>query len=209
LEDLEQTHQEAHALKKQNNELKGRLLLIFDLAQKLLAARKPSCNYSLFLMERLTWFQIKSITEGKPHVVLNSEDFVKTFAEVSAVDQHLLYETYFHNESIPENRQLNLNPLVGDIQIWALTSFLNNQIVWQDDFLAAKHNEDNHLLWIRPDPQNAATFVTEYYQFLKKPGMTQHIQQLQTSVFQECQHFIKSTEIAALQENNMFWQQST
>jgi protease II len=39
--------------------------------------------------------------------------------------------------------------------------------------------------------------------------MTQHIQQLQTSVFQECQHFIKSTEIVALQENNMFWQQST
>jgi hypothetical protein len=50
-EALEQTRQEARALKKQNKELKGRLLLIFDLAQKLLAARKPSCNYSLFLME--------------------------------------------------------------------------------------------------------------------------------------------------------------
>jgi hypothetical protein len=50
-EALEQTRQEARALKKQNKELKGRVLLIFDLAQKLLAARKPSCNYSLFLME--------------------------------------------------------------------------------------------------------------------------------------------------------------
>jgi hypothetical protein len=39
--------------------------------------------------------------------------------------------------------------------------------------------------------------------------MTQHIQQLQASLFQECQHFIKSTEIASLQENNMFWKQYT
>jgi hypothetical protein len=50
-EALEQTHQEARTLKKQNKELKGRLALVFDLAQKLLVARKPSCNYSLFLME--------------------------------------------------------------------------------------------------------------------------------------------------------------
>jgi hypothetical protein len=112
---LEKTRQESRTFKKQNKELKGRLLLIFDLAQKLLAARKPSSNYSLFLMERLTWFQIKSITEGRPHAVLHPTDFVKTFAEASAMDQHLLYEAYFHNEAIHENRQLNLNPLVDDI----------------------------------------------------------------------------------------------
>jgi len=50
-EALEKTRQEARTFKKQNKEVKGRMLLIFDLAQKLLATRKPSCNYSLFLME--------------------------------------------------------------------------------------------------------------------------------------------------------------
>jgi hypothetical protein len=50
-EALEQTRQESRAHKKQNKELKGKLLLMFDLAQKLFAARKPSSNYSLFLME--------------------------------------------------------------------------------------------------------------------------------------------------------------
>ena len=129
-------------------------------------------------MERLSLFQIKSIKEGRPYAVFKPEDFVQNFIEASTIDQHLLCEVYLHNEAIPENWQLNLNPLVGDIQIWAFTSFLNNQIIWQDDFLAAKHNEDNCLLWIRPEPQNVATFVTEYYQFLKKPVMTQHIQQL-------------------------------
>jgi hypothetical protein len=136
------------------------VLLIFDLAQKLLVARKPSYNYSLFLMERLTWFQIKSITEGRPHAVLHPTNFVKTFAKASTMDQHLLCEAHFHNEAIPKNRQLNLNSLVGDIQIWAFTFFLHNQIMWQDDFLATKHNEDNPLLWIRLEPQNTTTFVT-------------------------------------------------
>jgi hypothetical protein len=97
-------------------------------------------------MERLTWFQIKSIIEGKPHAVIQSTDFIKTFVAASTRDQHLLCEAYFHNEAIPENRLLNINPLVGDIQIRAFTSFLYNQILWKDDFLAAKHNEDNRLL---------------------------------------------------------------
>ena len=97
-------------------------------------------------MERLTWFQIKSIIEGKPHAVLQLADFVKTFVVASTKDQHLLCEAYFHNEAIPENMLLNINPLVGDIEIQAFISFLYNQILWQDDFLAAKHNEDNRLL---------------------------------------------------------------
>jgi hypothetical protein len=176
----EQIRQEARDLKTKNKDLKGRLVLIFDLVQKLLATRKPSCNYSLFLMERLTWFQIKSIIEGKPHGVIQSTDFVKTFVAASTRDQHLLCEAYFHNEAIPENRLLNINPLVGDVQIRAFTSFLYNQILWQNDFLAAKHNEDNCLLWIRPEPQRAATFISEYYEFLKKLGVTEHVQQLQS-----------------------------
>jgi hypothetical protein len=141
--------------------------------------------------------------------VFKPEDFVQTFAEASTSDQHLLCEVYLHNEAIPENKQLNLNPLVGDIQIRALVSFLTNQITWQNDFLATKHNEDNHLLWIQPEPQNAATFVAEYYKFLKKLGMTQYIRQLQAIVLQDCQQFIKSTETIALKENNTFWQQSS
>jgi hypothetical protein len=96
--------------------------------QTLMATRKPSCNYSLFLMERLTWFQIKSIIEGKSYKVIQSTDFVKTFLAASIRDHHLLCEAYFYNEAIPENRLLNINPLVGDVQLRAFTSFLLNQI---------------------------------------------------------------------------------
>jgi hypothetical protein len=206
---LDLTRQEVRELKKKNKDLKGRLVLIFDLMQTLMATRKPSCNYALFLIERLTWFQIKAIIEGKSHEVIQPTDFVKTFLAASIRDQHLLCEAYFHNEAIPENRLLNINPLVGDVQLRAFTSFLHNQILWQSDFLAAKHNEDNKLLWIRPEPQRAARFISEYYEVLKKPGVTEHVQQLQSVVLQECQHNISAIEIPALQANNLFWQQST
>ena len=68
-EALEQTRKESHVHKKQNEELKSKLFLMFNLVQKLLAARKPSSNYSLFLMERLAFFQIKSIKEGRSYAV--------------------------------------------------------------------------------------------------------------------------------------------
>jgi hypothetical protein len=145
-EALDQTHQVVRELKKKNKDLKDRLILAFGMMQKLMATRKPSCNYSLFLMERLMWFQIKSVIEGKPHEVILSADFIKTFVASSTRDQHLLCEAYFHNEAIPENRLLNINPLVGDVQLRFFTSFLLNQIIWQGDFSAAKNNEDNRLL---------------------------------------------------------------
>jgi hypothetical protein len=208
-EALDLTCQEIREVKKNNRELKGRMVKIFDMMQQLMATRKPSCNYSLFLMERLMWFQIKSIIEGKPHEVISSIDFINTFVAASTRDQHLLCEAYFHNEAIPENKSLNINPLVGDVQLQAFTSFLLNQILWQGDFSAAKKNEDNRLLWIRPEPQGVATFISQYYAFLKKEGMTEHIQQLQSEVIQDCECIINAIKIPALQANNLFWQQST
>ena len=109
---LEQTLQQSTAHKKKNKELKGKLLLMFELEQKLLVARKPSLNYSLFLTERLAFFQMKAIKDGRPHQVLTSEQFVKMFVKASTSDQHLLCELYLHNEVILENKRFILTLLL-------------------------------------------------------------------------------------------------
>jgi hypothetical protein len=208
-EALDLTRQEIREVKKKNTELKDRMVKVFDMMQQLMATRKPSCNYSLFLMERLMWFQIRSIIEGKPHEVISSIDFIQTFEAASTRDQHFLCEAYFHNEAILENRTLNINPLVGDVQLRAFTSFLLNQITWQGDFSAAKNNEDNRSLWIRPEPQRATILIAQYHAFLKKKGMTEHVQQLQSEVIQDCERIISAIQIPTLQANNLFWQHST
>ena len=182
---------------------------MFSLVQKLLATRKPSLNYSLFLSERLVYFQLKAIKDGRPHEFLTVEQFVKTFAEAPASDQYLLCELYLHNEAMPENRQVNLTPIVGDVQISAFVSFLANQITWQTAFIASRHNEDNRLLWIRPEPSNPAIFVAEYHRFLQKPGMRRYIKQLQASTLLKCQQLIRVKETAALKANTMFFNNCT
>jgi hypothetical protein len=208
-EALDLTRQEIRKVKKNNRELKDKMIKVFDMIQQLMATRKPSRNYSLFLMERLMWFQLRSIIEGKPYEVISSIDFMQTFEAASTKDQHFLCEAYFHNEAILENRTLNMNPLVGDVQLRAFTSFLLNQITWQGDFSAAKNNEDKRSLWIRPEPQRAGIFIAQYHAFLKKKGMTEHVQQLQSAVIQDCERIISAIQVPALQANNLFWQHST
>jgi len=107
----------SRAQHKENKELKTRLSLIFELVQRLLATRKPSFNYSVFLRERLAFLQVKAIRDGRPHEVSTPQQFIETFAEASNSEQNLLCELYLHNEAMPEDRKLNLIPLIGDIQM--------------------------------------------------------------------------------------------
>lgn len=52
-------------------------------------------------------------------------------------------------------------------------------------------------------------FIWEYSQFLKEPGMGEHIRQLQATVLQDYQHFVKTKQVVALKANNLLWQQSS
>jgi hypothetical protein len=208
-EALDLTRQEIRKVKKDNRKLKDKMIKVFDMIQKLMTTRKPSCNYSLFFMERLMWFQLRSIIEGKPYEVISSIDFIQTFEAASTKDQHFLCEAYLHNEAILENRTLNMNPLVGDVQLRAFTSFLLNQITWQNDFTTVSNNEDKRSIWIRPEPQRAGIFIAQYRTFLRKKGMTELVQQLQSAVIQDCECIITAIQILALQANNLCWQHST
>jgi len=189
--------EQSRAQHKENKKLKTRLSLIFDLVQRLLANRKPSFNYSVFLRERLAFLQVKVIRDGLPHQVSTPQQFIETFAVASNSEQNLLCELYLHNEAMPEDRKLNLIPLVGDIQIRAFVSFLANQLTWKNAFMSATHNKENCLLWIRAEPQNVVVFIVEHQRVLREPGMTGHIRKLQAAVLEDCQHYVKCYETSS------------
>ena len=113
-----------------------------------MATRKPSFNYAVFLRERLAFLQIKAIRDGRPYQVDTPDQFIETFKEAPHNDQNLLCELYLHNEAMPEDRAMNILPIVGDIQIRAFISFLANQLTWKNAYMSAEHNEQNCLLWI-------------------------------------------------------------
>ena len=176
------------------------------MVQRILATRKPSFNYAVFLRERLTFLQIKVVRDGRPHQVTTSEQFIENFTEAPKNDQNLLCELYLHNEAMSEDRKMNILPLVGDIQLRAFISFLANQLTWQNSFVSAQHNEQNCLLWIRVEPQNAATFIDQHQRILREPGMADHIRQLQAAALRDCQHYVKTKASLAIKANNLFWE---
>jgi len=198
--------EQCRAQHKENKKLKTRLSFIFGLIQWLLTTRKPSFNYSIFLRERLAFLQIKAIKDGRPHQVSTPQQFIETFAEAPNSDQNLLCELYLHNEAMPEDRNISLLPLVGDIQIRAFISFLANQLTWQNAFMSATYNEENCLLCIRAEPQNAAIFIAEYQRILREPGMTDHIRKLQAAVLEDCQYYVETKGALAIKANNLFWE---
>jgi len=158
------------------------------------------------LRERLAFLQIKVIRDRRPHQVSTPEQFIETFTGAPNNDQNLLSELYLHNEAMLEDRKMNILPLAGDIQIRAFISFLANQLTWQNAFMSTTHNEQNCLLWIRAEPQNAATFIAQHQQNLSKPGMVDHIRKLQAVVLQDCQHYVKTKGALAIKANNLFWE---
>ena len=158
------------------------------------------------MRERLAFLQLKAIKDGRPHQVSTPQQFIETFAEAPNNDQNLLCELYLHNETMPEDRKINLLPICGDIQIIAFISFLANQLTWQNAFMSAKHNEENCLLWIRPEPQNAAIFLMEHQRNLREPGMTDHIRNLQAAVLEDFQHYVKAKGPLAIKANELFWE---
>ena len=150
----------------------------FDLVQRVLATRKPSFNYAVFLRERLAFLQIKVISVGRPYQVNTPDRFIETFREAPHNDQNLLCELYLHNEAMPEDRAMNILPIVGDIQIRAFISFLANQLTWKNAYMLEEHNEQNCLLWIRNEQHNATTFIRQHRKNISNPELVDHIKKL-------------------------------
>jgi len=172
----------------------------------MLATRKPSFNYAIFLRERLMFLQMKAIRDGRSHQIVTSDQFMKTFAEALKNDQNLLCELYLHNEAMSEDRTTNLIPVVGDIQLRAFTAFLANQLTLQNAFTSAQYNEQNCLLWIRAEPQKPANFIAQHRSMAEHPGMAKHIKQLQAEVLRDCQQYVKTKAPLAVEANKAFWE---
>lgn len=73
--------EQSRAQHKENKKLKARLSYIFDLVQRVLATRKHSFNYAVFLRENLAFLQIKAIGDGRPYQVATPDQFIETFIE--------------------------------------------------------------------------------------------------------------------------------
>ena len=114
---------------------------LYILSQELMRSRAPSPSYPIFLYEQFTWFQLKELKEGRPYEVASSDQFLETFMKSSFNEKNILCEIYLHEISCTFDWYSNLDPHLGDVQLRAFASFVNNHVQWEDSFQSSSHNE--------------------------------------------------------------------
>ena len=113
---------------------------MYFLAQHILGYRRLSPAYPLIFQEQYLFFLLKVVKEGRPCKLDTPSTFLESFFQSDIPNQHLLCGLYLHEVFYFGDRIFNISPYVGDIQLRAFTSFVNNQVWWKVAFDTIKTN---------------------------------------------------------------------
>ena len=115
--------------------------------------RAPYPSYMVFLYEHMNLIKLKSLKEGRPYQLTPSAQFLETFVERNFTEHSLLCELYLHEMACPMEILSKTAPYLGDVQLRAFSSFVNNHVQWENYFQKICHNEASSNLWIRSEPK--------------------------------------------------------
>ena len=101
---------------------------MYALSQELMSFRDPSTSYPVFLYEKMTLFKLKSLKEEIPYQLNPTAQFLETFVESIFTEQNLLCELYLREMACPMDILSNHAPYLGDAQLRAFASFVNNHV---------------------------------------------------------------------------------
>ena len=133
---------------------------MYTLSRELMSSIYPSPSYLVFLYEQMTLFKLKAMKEGIPYQLKPSVQFLETFVETSFTKHNLLCELYLHEMPCPMDLRSNLVPYLGDVQLRAFFSFVNNHVQWENYFDTISKNEVNSNIWIRSEPKTPRFLLT-------------------------------------------------
>ena len=88
---------------------------LYTLSQELLGTKVQSSSYPVFLVEKLIWFKLRALKEGRPYDIATSAKFLEIFLGSDFEDQNLLCELYLHELACPLDHHLNHVPFSSDV----------------------------------------------------------------------------------------------
>lgn len=107
------------------------------------------------------------------------------------------------------DRQFNISPYVGDIQLHAFSSFVQNQVRWELAYSSAKHNEKNVTLWVRGELKRPHVILEQHAALLESPRVVNAINGFQDEVIVACLHTIKSNQTNVVIACKLRWKASS
>ncbi|KAH9307409.1 hypothetical protein KI387_035320, partial [Taxus chinensis] len=125
---------EENFYKEEGNKYKclAKIHMVCIMSEKLLACRRPSPAYSVFLEEQFIHWQLSRIACGLPHELKDESEFMAAYSLSSPKQKNILCEFYLCNFMLEKNTGFMINLYVGESQLNAFVSVLQNQIAWKE-----------------------------------------------------------------------------
>lgn len=127
-----------------------------DLTLNLLACRRSSPSYPVFLWEHYYLFQLREVYENMCYLASFTRTFLEFFWSCYFDDKNLLCELFLHNmmcEYVSINMVETILYFMGDSQLRVFPSFMRNQIKWKLSKKTIETNEERKTLWVWAEPR--------------------------------------------------------
>ena len=128
--------------------------------------------------------------------------------ESSFNEQNLLYKLYLYEMACPMDIHSNPSPYLGDVQLRAFASFVNNHVQWENVFHIISQNEARSNMWIRSEPQSPQVLLTLHGRRLTSPTKTHQLMELQEKVISTGFNHISKQQHLSLEGNKHRWKTS-
>ena len=122
---------------------------------ELMSCRSPSPLYAMFLKEQFLSFQMTCIVQNKTLTLDDPQDFFYAFHNSLAIVKKFLCELFLYNLVEPDCRDWNPLLYVGDIQLQALMSWIQNEISREHQAQQYIEMEYEIPLFLRPKAKNS------------------------------------------------------
>lgn len=143
-------------------EKEAQLACMASWAMEALQCRQLEKSYGLYLREQWLQFQINTLAQRGISQIQNPQQFVDLCNNSSSEDKANLSEFYLHNLALPNVTSWDPNPVVGDMQLMAMTSWLNHEEKRAAEVRSVMDRELHEPLLIRAKPGDPTALISAH-----------------------------------------------
>ena len=107
------------------------------------------------------------------------------------------------------DRKFNMSPYVGDIQLHAFSSFVQNQVRWDLAYSTVEHNEKNITLWVWGELKPPHDIRMQHATLLESSRVVSAIKYFQDESITSCLHTIRRNQTNVVVACKLWWKVSS
>jgi len=143
-------------------EKEAQLACMASWAMEALQCRQLAKSYGLYLRGQWLQFQINTLAQRGISQIQNPQQFVDLCNNSSLEDKAKLSDFYLHNLALPNITSWDPNTAVGDMQLMAMTSWLNHEEKRVEEVRNVMDRELHESLLIKAEPGDPTALISAH-----------------------------------------------